>query len=143
MEINQIYTELIREHSQNKENKRPLPDKTDSEMGINPSCGDEISLNLQIKDNVIKDASYEGIGCAISQASSSMMIDIIKGKTIKEALHSSTLFLKMIKDDIKDEDELIELEDAIALQNISKLPARVKCAVLGWHTLEKMLGENK
>lgn len=139
MEINQIYTELIREHSNNKFNKRPLEGKTHSELGHNPSCGDEISLNLKIENGVIKDASYEGIGCAISQASASMMIDVIKNKSIEEAKDLAEIFIGMIKSEIEDEEELEKLEDAIVLQNISNLPARVKCAVLAWRTLENIL----
>lgn len=140
MEINQIYTELIREHSIESEYKKTLEDKTDSKLGVNPSCGDEITLNLKIKDNIIEDASYEGIGCAISQASTSMMIDAIKGKTIEEAKDIIVTFLNMIKttDEISDLD-FEKLGDAAALQSINKLPARVKCAVLAWRTLEEML----
>ncbi len=143
MELKQIYTELIREHSSNKFNKRPLEDKTHSELGHNPSCGDEITLNLKIEDGVIKDASYEGIGCAISQASASMMVDNIKGKTVEEAKELAETFIGMIKGEITDEEELEKLEDAIALQNISVLPARVKCAVLAWHTLAELVKEEK
>ncbi len=143
MELKQIYTELIREHSNNKFNKRPLEGKTHSELGHNPSCGDEISLNLKVEDNVIVDASYEGIGCAISQASASMMIDAIKGKTVEEAKDLADTFIGMIKGEIEDEEELEKLEDAIVLKNISVLPARVKCAVLAWHTLDEILKTNK
>lgn len=143
MELKQIYTELIREHSSNKFNKRPLEDKTHSELGHNPSCGDEITLNLKIEDGVIKDASYEGIGCAISQASASMMVDNIKGKTVEEAKELAETFIGMIKGEITDEEELEKLEDAIALQNISVLPARVKCAVLAWHTLAELVKEER
>lgn len=139
MELKQIYTELIREHSSNKFNKRPLEDKTHSELGHNPSCGDEITLNLKVEDGIIKDASYEGIGCAISQASASMMVDDIKGKTVEEAKELAETFIGMIKGEIKDEEELEKLEDAIALKNISVLPARVKCAVLAWHTLSEIM----
>lgn len=141
MEINQLYTELIKEHSMDKSKKRPLEDKTDSELGFNPSCGDEIILNLKINDGIIKDASYEGIGCAISQASASMMIDVIKGKSVEEAKKLVELFLKMIKNETTEEKELEKLQEAIVLQNISKLPARVKCAVLTWRTLENILEE--
>lgn len=139
MELKQIYTELIREHSNNKFNKRPLEDATASELGHNPSCGDEITLNVKIEDGKVADASYEGVGCAISQASASMMIDAIKGKTVEEARDLAATFIGMIKGEITDEDELEKLEDAIVLQNISVLPARVKCAVLAWHTLDNIL----
>lgn len=139
MEINQLYTELIREHSMNSENKKELLDRTHHHLGVNPSCGDEITLNLKIEDGVIVDATYEGIGCAISQASASMMIDVIKGKKIEEAKELVEKFLSMIKEDITDEDELLELEDAFMLQSVSKLPQRVKCAVLAWRTLQSII----
>ncbi len=139
MDLSQIYTELIREHSSSKVNKREMEDATVCELGHNPSCGDEISLNLKIEDGIIEDASYTGIGCAISQASTSMMIDLIKGKSLEEARDLADTFIGMIKSEIDDEDELEKLEDAIALQNISVMPARVKCAVLAWHTLNNII----
>ncbi|WP_150824940.1 Fe-S cluster assembly sulfur transfer protein SufU, partial [Megasphaera sp. DJF_B143] len=86
-----------------------------------------------------KDAAYTGHGCAISQASADIMIDLIKGKTVEEALRLVNLFLEMIKREVTDDDKLEELEDAIALKNISNMPARVKCAVLAWHTLKDAL----
>lgn len=139
MEINQIYTELIREHSMDSENRKELNDRTDHQMGVNPSCGDELEINIKLNGDIIEDASYTGMGCAISQASASMMIDVIKGKTVKEAKEAIEVFLKMIKSEIKDEDELLILEDAAILESISKLPQRVKCAVLAWRTLEEIL----
>lgn len=115
-----------------------------SEHGHNPSCGDDITLQADIQDGVVKDAAYTGHGCAISQASADIMIDLIKGKSVEEALRLVDLFLDMIKREITDDDELEELEDAIALKNISNMPARVKCAVLAWHTLKAALekGQN-
>lgn len=139
MELKQIYTELIREHSNNKFNKRPLEDKTHTELGHNPSCGDEITLNLKIEDGIVKDASYEGVGCAISQASTSMMVDAIKGKSVEDARELAETFIGMIKGEIEDEEELEKLEDAIVFENIKVLPARVKCAVLAWHTLDEII----
>ena len=143
MELQQIYTELIREHSNNKFNKRPLEDKTHSELGHNPSCGDEITLNLKIDDDRISDASYEGIGCAISQASASMMVDVIKGKSLKEAKDLAQTFIGMIKNEVEDEEDLESLGDAIVLQNVRNLPARVKCAVLAWHTLDQIIKDSE
>lgn len=139
MEMDQLYTELILEHNQDKRNKRLLDVFTVSEHGHNPSCGDDLTLQLDVADGLVKDAAYTGSGCAISQASASMMIDIIKGKTVAEAFRLVDIFLGMIKKEVTDEAELEELEDAIALQNISNMPARVKCAVLAWHTLKEAL----
>ena len=120
--LSEIYTELIAEESRNPENRRHLPHPTCCEKGHNPSCGDEITLELEVQDGRIADASFTGNGCAISQASASLMIN-----------------LRMIKGEVTDVGELEELEDAAALQSISHMPARVKCALLSWRTLEKAL----
>ena len=140
MEMDQLYTELILEHNQDKRNKRELSEFTASEHGHNPSCGDDLTLQIDVQDGIIKDAAYTGSGCAISQASASMMIDIIKGKSVEEALRLVELFLGMIKKEVYRRNLSFEdLEDAMALQNISNMPARVKCAVLAWHTLKEAL----
>ena len=139
MDLNSIYTELIMEHNKNKHNKRDMWEPDIVERGHNPSCGDDISLHLKLDGDIIKDASYTGTGCAISQASTSIMIDLIKGMRVEEALNLVKIFLGMIKKEVNDEDELEKLEDAVAFQNISNMPARVKCAVLAWHTLKEAL----
>lgn len=108
-------------------------------MGRNPSCGDEISLSLKMDGDKIADMAFEGHGCAISQASTSIMIDLLKGKTREDAKDLVKTFIGMIKREITDDAELEKLEDAQALRNISNMPARVKCALLAWHTVEKML----
>ena len=136
MELESIYTELIMEHNKNKRNRRHLEHADHIEKGHNPSCGDEIYLEIKYNKDVIEDLSFTGSGCAISQASTSMMIDLLKGKTISEATNLIEIFLGMIKREITSESELEELEDAAVLQNISNMPARVKCAVLAWHTLK-------
>ncbi|MEE3380851.1 MAG: SUF system NifU family Fe-S cluster assembly protein [Succiniclasticum sp.] len=142
-DLSGIYTELIAEESRNPENKHHLDHPNLTERGHNPSCGDEITLELDVQDGVIKDASFTGVGCAISQASTSLMISLIKGQPVAKARHLADLFLKMIKGEVTDESELEELEDAAALQSISHMPARVKCAVLSWHTLETALDRDK
>ena len=87
--------------------------------------------------------AFSGHGCAISQASTSIMIDTLKGKTIDEAKEIIKTFIEMIKREIKDESELKKLEDAIAFKNVSNMPARVKCALLAWHTIEDMLKDKE
>ena len=134
--LENIYTELIAEHSQAKENRRTLEHATIKERGHNPSCGDEITLELEIAGGVIKDAAFSGTGCAISQASTDMMIDLMRGKNLDEAKRLAELFIDMIHGDITDDAELEELDEAAALKNISTMPARVKCATLAWHTLD-------
>ena len=134
--LENIYTELIAEHSQSRDNRRHLEHATISERGHNPSCGDEIILELEVADGVIADAAFNGAGCAISQASTDMMIELMRGKTIDEARRLAELFIKMIQGEVTDDAELDELDEAAALKNISTMPARVKCATLAWHTLE-------
>ena len=139
MDIKDIYTQMILEESRNTDNKHVLEGATDIEKGHNPSCGDEITLQLKIKDNIIEDASFVGVGCAISQASTSMMIDLVRGKSLEEAQLLVKTFIGMIKKEITDEAELDILEDTKAFENISNMPARVKCAVLAWHTLDEII----
>lgn len=134
--LENIYTELIAEHSQSKENRRQLEHATIKERGHNPSCGDEITLELEVAGSVIKDAAFNGSGCAISQASTDMMIELMRGKKIDEAQKLAELFIKMIQGEITDDAELEALDEAAALKNISTMPARVKCATLAWHTLD-------
>ena len=139
MQNNSYYNEVLTEHNMRPLHKHKLPDASFSLEGVNPSCGDDLTLQVNVVDGIVKDAAYTGSGCAISQASASMMIDVITGKSLEEAFQLVDLFLGMIKKEVTDEDELEALEDAIALQNISNMPARVKCAVLAWHTLREAL----
>ncbi len=142
-DLNNIYNDLIMEHSMNSYNKKKL-DKCDlCEMGNNPNCGDEIEIQLKLNGDKIEDMAFTGHGCAISQASTSIMIDTLKGKTIEEAREIIKTFIEMIKRETTDEEELKKLEDAIAFRNISNMPARVKCALLAWHTVEDMINKTE
>ena len=142
-ELDNIYNELIMEHSMNSYNKKKINDANFEEIGHNQNCGDEITLEVKINNGIIEDMAFLGHGCAISQASTSIMIDTLKGKTIEEAKEIIKTFIEMIKREIKDEKELEKLEDAIAFKNIANMPARVKCALLAWHTLEDILNKNE
>lgn len=139
MGLEQLYTQILTEHNNSKRNKHHIENPTAVLRGVNPSCGDEIELELREKDGVIEDAAFTGVGCAISQASASIMIDLVKGKSTQEALRLANLFFGMIKNEITDESQLDDLDEAVALKDISHMPARVKCAVLGWHTLENAI----
>ena len=141
--LGDLYTEVIGEHSRSPENKGELAAATVRERGHNPSCGDEITLELQIENDIIKDAAFTGVGCAISQASTDIMIDLMRGKTVEEAKRLAELFTSMIKREVTDDAALEELDEAIALKNISNMPARVKCAVLAWHTLEDVIKKDR
>lgn len=141
--LEEMYNELIMEHSMNSYNKKKLENADYCEIGHNPNCGDEITLELKLNGNVIEDMAFTGHGCAISQASTSIMIDTLKGKTVEEAKEIIKTFIEMIKREITDEQELKKLEDAIAFRNVSNMPARVKCALLAWHTVEDILNKNE
>lgn len=139
MDLKQLYTDMILEYNRDTRYRREMATPTCSEHGHNPSCGDDITLHLQIDDNRLTDLSYTGQGCAISQASTVMMMDLLKGKTLDEAKQLCVLFLQMITREVTDEVALEPLEDAMILQNISNMPGRVKCAVLAWRTLQAAL----
>ena len=141
-DLTDVYNDLIMEHSMNSYNKKKLEGADYSEIGHNPNCGDEITLELKLDGDKIEDMAFTGHGCAISQASTSIMIDTLRGKTIEEAKEIIKTFIEMIKRETTDEEQLKKLEDAIAFKNVSNMPARVKCALLAWHTIEDMLNKN-
>ena len=141
-DLNNIYNELIMEHSMNSYNKRKLKNANYEEIGHNPNCGDEITLEVSLNGDKIEDMAFSGHGCAISQASTSIMIDTLKGKTVKEAQDIIKTFIGMIKREKESEEDLEKLEDAVALKNIANMPARVKCALLAWHTMDDLLQKN-
>ena len=138
MESRNFYNEILTDHNLHPMHKHELADANMQLEGVNPSCGDDIILNLKVEDGKIVDGSFTGDGCAISQASADIMLDLIIGREVEEAERLKESFLHMIKGEATDE-EMELLEEAGALADISHMPARVKCAVLGWHTLEQML----
>ncbi|MBE6351522.1 MAG: SUF system NifU family Fe-S cluster assembly protein [Treponema bryantii] len=139
MDTKELYREILNEHNINPSHKEPIDNATLSLNGVNPSCGDNITLHLKLENDVIVDAGFEGDGCAISQASVDMMIDLLIGKTKTEALALAEIFDNMIKGTVTEE-QLEQLDEAAALQDISHMPARVKCAMLGWRTMKEMFG---
>lgn len=139
MELKQLYTDLILEYNKDKINKRKISSPTVHEHGHNPSCGDDIDIEAKVENGVITDLAYTGTGCAISQASTAMMAELLQGRTVEEGLRLCRLFLDMIRGKVTDDSQLEELEAAITLKDISQMPVRVKCATLGWHTLEMAL----
>ncbi|MCR4832922.1 MAG: SUF system NifU family Fe-S cluster assembly protein [Butyrivibrio sp.] len=142
MELKDLYREIVNEHNLRPEHKGEMADPSLVLRGVNPSCGDDITLQLKLDDNgVILDGMFSGSGCAISQASVDMMLDNIIGLTTEEAMKHSDLFMGMIKGEVKDDDELEILDDSAALKDISHMPARVKCAVLGWRTMKEILAD--
>ncbi len=140
MENRSFYNEILTEHNLRPEFKHDLPDANLVLEGVNPNCGDDIFLKLKVVDDVIADGAFVGDGCAISQASADIMLGMIIGKKKEEALRLGELFFRMIKGETTPE-ETEELEEASALKDIAHMPSRVKCAVLGWHTLAEMFKE--
>ena len=139
---NSFYREIINDHNLRPAHKREIEGANLEKRGVNPSCGDDITLKLRVRDGVIEDGGFTGEGCAISQASADIMLDLIIGKSVAEAEKLSEIFRRMITGTVTDE-EIDELEEAGALIDVSHMPARVKCAVLGWHTLDILAEENK
>ena len=137
-----FYNEILLDHNMHPGHKHELPDADMEMCGYNPTCGDDITLRLKVADGIVVDGAFTGSGCAISQASADMMLDLVIGKPKEEALRLSDIFLRMIKGSASEE-EIDELEEAGALQDVSHMPARVKCAVLGWHTLEQLLEDEE
>lgn len=139
MDIKSLYREIVNEHNLHPTHKHDLANPTMVLNGVNPSCGDDIDLQLAIKDGVITDASFNGSGCAISQASADMMCDDIIGKTEDEAMRLAKIFMGMIRGTVTDDSEKEELDEAASLEDIAHMPARVKCATLGWRTMQEMI----
>jgi nitrogen fixation NifU-like protein len=136
MQLESMYQEIILEHY-----RRPLHaglrEPFDAEVQhVNPTCGDEVTLRVTIKDSggepAIADVSYEALGCSISQASTSVMADMIIGKTVTEAMAVSDEFLRLMQSRGEAEPDEDVLGDAVAFEGVSKYPARIKCALLGW-----------
>ncbi|RHO84469.1 SUF system NifU family Fe-S cluster assembly protein [Clostridiaceae bacterium AF42-6] len=138
MPSNTFYNEVLTDHNLHPGHKHDLPDANLVLEGVNPNCGDDIWLKLKVEDGTITDGAFVGDGCAVSQASADMMLDLIIGKSKEEAMKLADIFFRMIKGEVSDE-ELDQLEEASILKDVAHMPARVKCAVLGWHTMEEML----
>lgn len=140
MENRGFYNEVLTEHNIRPEFKHDLPDADIVLDGVNPSCGDEIQLKLKTYKGIITDGAFVGDGCAISQASTDIMLGMIIGQKTDDALKLCDAFMRMIRGEATEE-EIEELEEAAALRDISHMPARVKCAMLGWRTLSEALGK--
>lgn len=136
-----LYQTIIKEHSKNPSNKRTLTKKTGEFELFNPSCGDLVVVQFNLKDGVLEDVSFQGQGCAISIASASMMTEIISGKTLEEALDIIQTFYELVKGN--KEINTKPLGDAVYLEGVSKFPTRIRCATLSWHALEEGLAEIK
>lgn len=136
-----IYTAALMEHNAHPDYKYDMDDFTHEHEGVNPSCGDEMTLKLRLSDDgsTIEEAAFVGSGCAVSQASADIMAELITGETVEEAKRLSGLFVRMIQGEDLSPDEVEDLDEAYQLQSISRMPARVKCAELAWRTLDNIL----
>jgi nitrogen fixation NifU-like protein len=134
MDLRDLYQEIIIDHNKNPRNHRVIDDATSSSQGFNPLCGDKLTVYLAIKNNIIDDISFVGCGCAISQASASLMTEALKHKTVEKA---HELFLQFHHMTTKDNEISFEVMDKLTvLAGVREFPARVKCATLAWHTFD-------
>jgi nitrogen fixation NifU-like protein len=137
MQLENMYQEIILDHYRNPHHKG-LRDPFDAQVyHVNPTCGDEVTLRVSLKESadgeaVVEDVSYESLGCSISQASASVMSDLVIGKPVSEAMRIGDAFLELMKSKGQLEPDDDVLEDAVAFAGVSKYPARIKCALLGW-----------
>jgi nitrogen fixation NifU-like protein len=136
MQLESMYQEIILDHYRNPHH-RGLREPFDAEVHhVNPVCGDEITLRVLLKDAtgdpVVEDISYDSLGCSISQASASVLADLVIGKPVDEAMRISQAFLELMQSRGSVEPDEDVLEDAVAFAGVSKYPARIKCALLGW-----------
>ncbi|MGZ9583261.1 Fe-S cluster assembly sulfur transfer protein SufU [Paenibacillus marinisediminis] len=134
MQLDDLYRRVIMDHYKRPRNRGTFDADAVTINLNNPTCGDRISLQLQVEDDVVKDARFTGEGCSISMASASMMTEAVKGKSLTEALEIADRFSAMVKgEDV----EFEEYEDIEALSGVCKFPARIKCATLAWNALRK------
>ena len=137
MQLEDMYQEIILDHYRNPHHKG-LRDPFDAQVyHVNPTCGDEVTLRVSLKESadgeaVVEDVSYESLGCSISQASASVMSELIIGRTVPEGLTLADEFLRLMqsKGQLEPDEEI--LGDAVAFAGVAKYPARIKCALLGW-----------
>lgn len=138
MNIEKIYHQTILEYSRRKDLNKELEQPSFVERGHNPNCGDDLTLELKVENDKILDAGFIGTGCAISTASMAMLIDLVKGGTLEEAKEKVDIFFKMMNIEREEEltkEEMNKLGDAVLLEFVANMPARVKCATLSWHSL--------
>jgi nitrogen fixation NifU-like protein len=138
-QFDDLYREIILDHYRRPRNRGTLTDPTQHAEGMNPVCGDEIEIDLHVRDGAIEEIAFRGQGCSISQSSASLLTERVKGRDIAEAERVSAQFKAMLNGEEPDR----ELGDLEALQGVAKFPVRVKCALLGWKVLEEGLSQAK
>ena len=141
-DIHELYQEVIMDHNRRPRNFQVIEGADMQAEGYNPLCGDQITLYLNVREGMIDDVGIQVSGCAISKASASMMTEGIKGKTVEEAERVFETFRELIKGEELDDEDLDLLGDLEILSGVSRYPARIKCAVLSWHTFISALSGN-
>ncbi len=139
MDLDKLYQRTIMEYAAIKDYKHDIEDATAIERGHNPSCGDDLTLLIKVEDDIIKDASFLGSGCAISTASTNMLISLLIDTSIEQVKIILDTYFKMMKNKELSSEEISILQDAEILKITSNMPARIKCATLSWHSLKIML----
>ncbi len=135
--LDELYQEIILDHYRQPRGRGELEPPKITQEGFNPSCGDEVIIDLRVVDGRIADVRFHGQGCSISQASASMMAEAVKGKTLDEAYTLIRQATALVKGEL--DGDLDTLGDIVALAGVRNFPVRVKCATLAWHTLEEAL----
>ena len=138
-DIRDLYRDMVMEHSRKPRNFRRLASPTCSADGFNPLCGDQITLDVELKDDVISEVSFEGSGCAISRASASLMTEAVKGKSKAAAVELFDAFRTMVTRGVGQDYDDDGLGDLEVLAGVTEFPVRIKCATLSWHTLKNAL----
>ena len=142
MAVTDLYNAEFMDHVSHPDYKYQMECPDCTHEGVNPSCGDELTFSVRFADDgTIDEAAFTGHGCAVSQASADMMADLVTGETVEEARRLCGLFMKMVKGETLTDEEKEDLDEAAQLESISHMPARVKCAELGWRTLSEIIGE--
>jgi nitrogen fixation NifU-like protein len=138
----ELYQELILDHGRRPRNFKALEGANHHAVGHNPLCGDRVTVFVRVEDGVVRDATFQGSGCAISQASSSIMTETIRGRTLAEVEALFGRFHELVTGDTPPDDETLEgLGKLAAFAGVVEFPMRVKCATLSWHTLRAALAD--
>ena len=132
MQLDNLYQEVILDHYKNPQHKKLSTDFDAQVHHINPSCGDEITLNVKLNGQIVESVTWDGVGCSISQASVSILTDLLIGETLDQAETISNSFMHLMQSKGTEKGDENLLEDAVALAGVSQYPARIKCALLGW-----------
>ncbi|MEY2722241.1 MAG: SUF system NifU family Fe-S cluster assembly protein [Actinobacteria bacterium] len=142
MELDSLYQEVILDHYKRPQNKSLASNPTIQVHHVNTSCGDEVTLNLHFKGERVENITWDAVGCSISQASHSVMSELLKGKSAEEALSLVEEFQRMLQSKGSDLGNEEHLQDGVAFAGVSKFPARVKCALLGWMAFKDALQQS-